>query len=87
MDKASLATSTIDHAWSYLSQACQHGLRRRMTKTNPAADVQLPEARPAKKRKWGCQGLVDTLMLSRCCGSQEGVSVGETVEVPAGAPA
>jgi len=48
MDKASLATSTIDHAWSYLSQACQHGLRRRMTKTNPAADVQLPDAGVAR---------------------------------------
>jgi len=48
MDKAGLATSTIDHAWSYLSQACQHGLRRRMTKTNPAADVQLPDAGVAR---------------------------------------
>ena len=63
MDKASLATSTIDHAWSYLSQACQHGLRRRMTKTNPAADVQLPEARPAKKRK------SFTVERSRVCSS------------------
>lgn len=63
MDDAGLATSTIDHAWSYLSQACQHGLRRRMIKTNPVADVQLPEARPAKKRKSFTVGQLETLLV------------------------
>jgi integrase len=51
MDDAGLATSTIDHTWSYVNQALQHGIRHRLIKTNPAADVMLPEAKPAKKRK------------------------------------
>jgi integrase len=45
------ATSTVDRTWNYLNQACQHGLRTRRTKTNPAAAVLLPAARPAKQRK------------------------------------
>ena len=45
------ATSTVDRTWSYLNQACQFALRQRMIKTNPAAEVLLPAARPAKPRK------------------------------------
>ena len=45
------ATSTIDRTWGYLNQACQFAQRQRMIKTNPAADVLLPAARPAKPRK------------------------------------
>jgi integrase len=45
------ATSTIDRTWHYLNQACQHALRQRRTKTNPAAEVLLPAARPRKERK------------------------------------
>jgi site-specific recombinase XerD len=45
------ATSTIDHTWSYLNQACQFALRRRKIKTNPVADVLLPTARPPRQRK------------------------------------
>jgi integrase len=45
------ATSTIDRTWGYLNQACQYVLRQRMIKTNPAADVLLPAARPSKRRK------------------------------------
>lgn len=45
------ATSTIDRNWNYLNQALQHGLRHRTIKTNPAADVLLPENRPSKTRK------------------------------------
>jgi integrase len=45
------ATSTIDHAWGYLNQACGYGLRLGRIKSNPAADVLLPERRPAKVRK------------------------------------
>ena len=48
---AGYATSTVDRTWLYLNQACQHGLRQRLIKTNPAADVLLPVARPAKPRK------------------------------------
>ena len=51
MAAADYATSTIDRTWGYLNQACQFGLRRRMIKTNPAADVLLPAAKPAKARK------------------------------------
>jgi integrase len=51
MDGDGYATSTIDHAWSYLNQACQHAVRRRKIKINPAADVLLPEARPPRQRK------------------------------------
>jgi integrase len=50
MDEAGYATSTIDHTWSYLNQACQFGIRQRLIKTNPVVDVLLPEARPAKER-------------------------------------
>ncbi len=45
------ATSTIDRTWGYLNQACQYALRQRRIKTNPAADVLLPAARPSKARK------------------------------------
>ena len=51
MASAGYATSTIHHAWLYLNQACLHALRQRRTRLNPAADVLLPEARPAKARK------------------------------------
>ncbi len=45
------ATSTIDRNWNYLNQACQYALRRRRIRTNPAAQVLLPAARPSKQRK------------------------------------
>ena len=45
------ATSRIDRNWNYLNQACQHALRERRIKTNPAADVLLPAMRPSKPRK------------------------------------
>ena len=45
------ATSTIDHAWSYLNQACLLALRHRKIKTNPVADVLLPQARAPRQRK------------------------------------
>jgi integrase len=45
------ATSTIDRTWNYLNQALQFGVRQRMTKTNPAAGVLLPERRVSKERK------------------------------------
>jgi integrase len=51
MAEGGYATSTIDHAWSYLHQACQYGLRQRLIKTCLVADVLLPEAQPAKERK------------------------------------
>ena len=48
MAEKGYATSTIDRTWGYLNQACQYALRLRRIKTNPAADVLLPAARPAK---------------------------------------
>lgn len=51
MAEAGYATSTIDTTWTYLNQACQFGQLGRRVKTNPAQDVLLPEARPAKERK------------------------------------
>ncbi len=45
------ATSTIDRTWNYLNQACQHALRQRCIKSNPAAQVLLPARRPSKQRK------------------------------------
>jgi integrase len=45
------ATSTIDRTWNYLNQACQHALRQRRIKSNPAAQVLLPARRPSKQRK------------------------------------
>lgn len=48
---ATHATSTIDRNWNYLNQALQFGVRNRMVKTNPAADVLLPARRPSKPRK------------------------------------
>jgi integrase len=45
------ATSTIDRNWNYLNQACQHALRDRRIRTNPAAGVLLPAVRPSKVRK------------------------------------
>ena len=51
MGEAGLATSTIDHTWDYLNQACRHALRRQRIRTNPVQDALLPEARPPKERK------------------------------------
>jgi integrase len=51
MAEGGYATSTIDHAWDYLNQACHHALRRQRIKRNPVEDALLPEARPAKQRK------------------------------------
>ena len=51
MGDAELATSTIDHTWDYLNQACRHALRRQRIRTNPVQDALLPEARPPKERK------------------------------------
>ncbi len=51
MGDAGLATSTIDHTWDYLNQACRHAMRRQRIRTNPAQDALLPEARPPKERK------------------------------------
>ncbi len=51
MAERGYATSTIDRNWNYLNQALQHGQRRRTIKTNPAADVLLPEKRAGKTRK------------------------------------
>ena len=51
MAAAGYATSTIDHTWLYLNQACLHAVRQRRTRQNPAAEVLLPEARPPKTRK------------------------------------
>jgi integrase len=48
---AGYATSTIDHTWDYLNQACRHALRQQRIRRNPVQDVLLPEARPAKDRK------------------------------------
>lgn len=45
------ATSTVDRTWNYLNQACQHALRERRIKSNPAAAVLLPATRPSKPRK------------------------------------
>ena len=63
MDEASYATSTIDHTWSYLNQACEFGIRQGLIKTNPVADVQLPEARPAKERNSLTIGQVEPLLV------------------------
>lgn len=57
------ATSTIDRTWGYLNQACQLALRQRRIKTNPAADVLLPVARPPKKRKSLTIAQAEQLML------------------------
>jgi integrase len=57
------ATSTIDHAWVYLNQACLHGLRRKVITSNPAADVLLPEAKPPKERKSFTVDQVQTLLI------------------------
>ena len=51
MAEKGYATSTIDRTWGYLNQACQYAQRLRRIKTNPASDVLLPAARPAKMRK------------------------------------
>jgi integrase len=51
MGERGYATSTIDRNWNYLNQACQHALRQRRIKMNPAAGVLLPERRPSKQRK------------------------------------
>jgi integrase len=51
MSDAGLATSTVDHTWDYLNQACRHALRRQRIRTNPVQDALLPEARPPKDRK------------------------------------
>lgn len=51
MAEAGYATSTIDHTWSYLNQACVYGVRTGRITVNPAADVLLPAARPSRTRK------------------------------------
>lgn len=51
MGEAGYATSTVDHTWDYLNQACRHALRQQRIRRNPVQDVLLPEARPAKERK------------------------------------
>ena len=51
MGEAGYATSTIDHTWDYLNQACRYALRQHRVRANPAQDVLLPEARSAKERK------------------------------------
>lgn len=51
MAEAGLSTSTIDHTWDYLNQACRYALRHRRIRNNPAQDALLPEARPPKERK------------------------------------
>jgi integrase len=48
--------------WTYLNQALLFAQRRGMVKTNPAADVLLPEARPARKRKSFTLPEVEALM-------------------------
>jgi hypothetical protein len=62
MADAEYATSTIDHVWCYLNQACVYGLRKGVIKTNPVADALLPAARPAKKRKSFTIDQVDVLL-------------------------
>ena len=51
MAERGYATSTINHNWGYLNQALQFGVRERLTKANPAADVLLPAIEPSKPRK------------------------------------
>ncbi len=51
MAASGLSTSTVDRTWLYVNHTCQHAVRQRLTKTNPAATVLLPVARPAKPRK------------------------------------
>lgn len=51
MDADGKSTNTIDRSWNYLNQACQHALRNRSIKRNPAADVLLPARKPSKPRK------------------------------------
>lgn len=51
MEADGKSTSTIDRSWNYLNQACQHALRKRSIKRNPAGDVLLPARRPSKPRK------------------------------------
>jgi hypothetical protein len=45
------STSTVDRTWHYLNQATQYAVRIRLVRSNPAAVVLLPEARPPKRRK------------------------------------
>ena len=69
------ATSTIDHAWSYLNQACQHALRRRKVKTNPVADARCCRRRvhrgngsrspSSRSRRRSALGCVDTVGCRR----------------------
>ncbi len=51
MAASGLSTSTVDRVWLYTNHACQHAVRQRVIKTNPATTVLLPVARPAKPRK------------------------------------
>ena len=51
MAREGYSTSTVDRTWLYLNQACSWAMRQRLIKTNPAADVLLPAARPAKARR------------------------------------
>ncbi|MGH9106479.1 MAG: site-specific integrase [Acidimicrobiales bacterium] len=51
MAVAGLATSTVDHTWDYLNQACRYALRLHRIRANPVQDALLPAARPPKERK------------------------------------
>ncbi|MGH8972185.1 MAG: site-specific integrase [Acidimicrobiia bacterium] len=51
MARKGYSTSTVDRTWLYLNQACQWAVHQRRIKTNPAAEVLLPAARPAKARR------------------------------------
>ncbi|MCU1455251.1 MAG: site-specific integrase [Acidimicrobiales bacterium] len=63
MAKKSYASTTIDHTWNYLNQACQHGVRTRRIRRNPAADVLLPAIRPQKRRKAFTLDQVEKLLV------------------------
>lgn len=45
------STSTIDHTFSYLNQACQWGVRTERTTANPAANVLLPARRSSARAR------------------------------------
>ena len=51
MARKGYSTSTVDRTWLYLNQACSWARRQRLITTNPATDVLLPAARPAKARR------------------------------------
>lgn len=62
MADAEYATSTIDHTWTYLNQACLFAQRQGLIRTNPAAEVLLPAARPPRERKSFSLEEVDRLL-------------------------